>query len=121
MTPLETEQLLKSITQERDLVQKELNDVTTKGPEGGLQPKREEYGEADDQDSYAHEMTDLDRNVAMEQELRTRLNDLDKTIEKIKSGQYGKCENCAQDIQLERLKAVPVAALCMDCARKLDS
>lgn len=121
MTQTELNELLESLTKEKNLLEQELAGVATKGPDGGLQPKRVEYGEPDDQDSYAHEVTDIDRNLAMEQELRTRLEDLQKTIEKIKSGQYGKCENCAQDIKPERLKAVPVAALCMDCARKLNT
>ncbi len=123
MTQAELNKLYESLTKEEALIRKELADVTVKNPsaKGTLQPKRVEYGDPDDEDSYAHEVTDIDLNVAMEKELKTRLDEVVRAKERIKAGQYGKCENCAQDIKPERLKVMPIAALCMDCTRKLKS
>lgn len=37
---------------------------------------------------------------------------------RIKKGTYGKCENCGKPIETERLEAIPIATLCLDCAKK---
>ena len=40
---------------------------------------------------------------------------IDAALEKIKQGEYGDCINCGEDIGVKRLKARPVAELCIDC------
>jgi len=47
--------------------------------------------------------------------LAQRLADIDLALDKIAKGTYGKCENCAKDIPLERLDANPAARICFDC------
>lgn len=37
---------------------------------------------------------------------------------RIDDGSYGTCLKCGDDISMERLKAVPFAALCRDCTQK---
>lgn len=54
-------------------------------------------------------------------ELRTRdresklISKIDKTLHKIKTGEYGYCETCGVEITLERLDARPTADECIDC------
>ena len=36
-------------------------------------------------------------------------------LEKIEAGEYGACMNCGEDIGVARLRARPVAELCIDC------
>ena len=43
----------------------------------------------------------------------TRLN-------KFEQGTYGICDNCGKEISLERLQAIPQAALCIDCKSPQD-
>jgi RNA polymerase-binding transcription factor DksA len=43
---------------------------------------------------------------------------LEKTLQKIRNGDYGICENCGQIIEEQRLKLVPAAELCMNCIPK---
>lgn len=40
------------------------------------------------------------------------------TLSKIKIGTYGKCDNCGNWIEEERLKAMPTANLCLSCSKK---
>ncbi len=40
---------------------------------------------------------------------------IDAALEKIENGEYGECVNCGEDIGAKRLKARPVAELCIDC------
>ena len=54
-------------------------------------------------------------------ELRTRdrerklIRKIDKTLEKIKTGDYGYCEACGVEIGIPRLEARATAELCIDC------
>ncbi len=39
----------------------------------------------------------------------------------IENGKYGICEDCGEDISIERLKARPVTSLCIGCKTKRES
>ena len=43
------------------------------------------------------------------------LHKIDHSLEKIEMGTYGECEECGEEIGFARLKARPVADLCIDC------
>ena len=49
--------------------------------------------------------------------VRSRVRDLERAIEQVASGAYGRCERCAADIGAERLAARPSARTCIGCAR----
>ncbi len=40
---------------------------------------------------------------------------VDQALAKIESGDYGECASCGEEIGAKRLKARPVAELCIDC------
>ena len=46
---------------------------------------------------------------------RQRLLDIDKALERIDDGSYGRCSNCGTDIAEKRLEAVPWTRYCIDC------
>jgi DnaK suppressor protein len=48
------------------------------------------------------------------------LREIEAAIARIESGSYGSCDSCAGGIPLERLEILPMAALCMRCARAHD-
>lgn len=56
------------------------------------------------------------------QTIKNDLLDLSKRIKKslfrIKTGTYGKCEKCHKDIEKARLEAMPTATLCVACSKK---
>ncbi|WP_223424812.1 TraR/DksA family transcriptional regulator [Tateyamaria pelophila] len=41
---------------------------------------------------------------------------IDAALERIETGEYGACAKCGNDISEARLKLLPDAALCKDCA-----
>ena len=57
--------------------------------------------------------------------IRNRESMLIKTIrhslEAIESEKYGICEDCGEDISIERLKARPVTSFCIPCKTKRES
>ena len=44
-----------------------------------------------------------------------------QSLEDIKNGEYGICEDCGEDISIERLKARPVTSFCIRCKTKRES
>ncbi len=40
---------------------------------------------------------------------------INEALARIDEGTYGKCEECGENIAMERLKARPVTTLCIDC------
>jgi DnaK suppressor protein len=44
-----------------------------------------------------------------------------KSLEDIENGDYGICEDCGDDIAIERLKARPVTSFCIRCKTKRES
>ena len=58
------------------------------------------------------------QQITMVEQLRVRREDIQRALEKIGEGTYGKCESCGKEIPAERLEAVPAATLCVDCKQK---
>lgn len=60
---------------------------------------------------------EMDRNflLRMKERERNLLYKIERTLEKIKEGTFGICEECGCDIADKRLEARPVVTLCIDC------
>ena len=56
--------------------------------------------------------------IALLDETRVQLDDLDLALARVGAGTYGRCETCGQDIAIERLVARPSATACITCASR---
>ncbi len=54
---------------------------------------------------------------AIGNETRVSIRIIQNALEKIEDGTYGACERCGEDIGVDRLRAVPEATHCVDCAQ----
>lgn len=54
-------------------------------------------------------------DMTLEENAREALALVEHALERIESGEYGKCKRCGAAIPLDRLKAVPTADLCVTC------
>lgn len=117
MDTQEKEKLLKSLEEEEKTISTELNELARKNPkvEGDFNVPFPNEGET--MDENAREITEFERTKAVVDNLEKRLKDIRVSIQKIKDGVYGQCEKCSVSIAGERLKAMPVAQFCIDCAR----
>jgi DnaK suppressor protein len=52
--------------------------------------------------------------------LQRRLQELDRVDQRLKQGEYGKCEACGAQIPEERLAAKPDTTLCVSCQRQRE-
>jgi RNA polymerase-binding transcription factor DksA len=55
--------------------------------------------------------------VALLEQARRRLADVEAANRSVEAGVYGICETCGRTIAAERLAARPAARTCIDCAR----
>lgn len=56
--------------------------------------------------------------VAVKQTLQGLLEKTKTSLFRLRTGKYGKCENCGNKIEAERLEAMPAATLCLSCSKK---
>jgi len=67
----------------------------------------------------ATETYERELDEGLEEDARGQLRQIEKALERIESGEYGRCEICGKEIPVERLEAVPWTTLCIDDARRL--
>jgi DnaK suppressor protein len=74
-----------------------------------------------DPDDFPDEMDTASTEVTLQFTGRLRereqglLSKIDAALEKIERGVYGECASCGEEIGIARLRARPVAELCIDC------
>jgi DnaK suppressor protein len=66
-------------------------------------------------DNLEHEL-----NYIFEEREREKLQNIDNALARMKEGNYGECEECGDDIEVERLLALPFTRLCLDCKSKQE-
>ncbi len=55
-------------------------------------------------------------NRALAGTLREQLDDVDEALSRLDAGTYGECTRCGNQINAERLEAMPAARHCINCA-----
>lgn len=78
----------------------------------GMGQTREQFPDPTDRASLEGNRNLMLRIRDRERKLITKI---DEALGRIDDGSYGKCEECGQDIGVERLRARPVTTLCIDC------
>jgi len=56
-----------------------------------------------------------ERDLTLSAQALAAVDEIDIALGKIKEGTYGVCEQCHNVIPKERLRALPYAALCVQC------
>ncbi len=65
----------------------------------------------------ATEVAEQAKTLALRGHLESMLKEVDRAIVRAERGTYGICERCRNPISEERLKVMPSATLCIDCAK----
>jgi RNA polymerase-binding transcription factor DksA len=61
-----------------------------------------------------------EKDVTLTRSLQSRLLDVRRALRKLEQGTYGRCDSCGQEINPQRLRAQPHAALCITCQAKME-
>lgn len=65
----------------------------------------------------ATEVEEQTKSLALRQHVEGMLKEIDRAIARAEKGTYGICERCKKPIAEERLKVMPSATLCIECAK----
>ncbi|MBI2676756.1 MAG: TraR/DksA C4-type zinc finger protein [Candidatus Yanofskybacteria bacterium] len=118
MTKDEQQKLLESLRKEEAEILTELATFAKKDPNTEDDFIVPFPNEGTGIDENAREIEEFERLNILKNNLVTRLRDVRATIRKIKEGIYGQCETCSSKIISTRLKVMPIARFCIDCANK---
>jgi DnaK suppressor protein len=60
------------------------------------------------------------KELSIEQNTLDLMRKVDHALIRVKTGDYGICENCGAAIPMERLDVLPYSTLCVECAAKFN-
>ncbi len=63
----------------------------------------------------ADETEEIVNRQGIKKALENRLENINFALDKLKRGEYGKCEKCGAEIDFELLEAAPESKLCREC------
>ena len=69
----------------------------------------------------ANDAADIETEFAKESHLLESVAVIDIALQRIDSGGYGICKDCAEEIPLERLQAFPAATRCLACKQAFEA
>ncbi len=72
--------------------------------------------ESGDEADVAADVIDRTLLTALGTQDANRLQLIENALDRIKQGRYGRCLKCGQEIPEERLRALPYALMCINCA-----
>lgn len=108
-------EMKKCLLAERDKIRGQLETMTEEKNfnKDKIQVKWKDVG-TKEEDS-ATEVADYQDQISLERNLEISLEKIEKAIQSIDKGDYGKCEKCGKEIERARLEAYPEATLCLTC------
>ncbi len=71
--------------------------------------------DAQDFADTATNIYDKELHLDLTEKNKKLLIDIEEALNKIDEGRFGKCDKCAKDISIERLKVIPFSKLCIKC------
>lgn len=98
----------KRLLNRREEIRNHLDRLTGGDAEAGEKP----VGDLVD-DAVMDAEQDSSYTIAQQEARELRL--IDEALDKIEEGTYGICEECGEQIERPRLKALPYAVLCLKC------
>ena len=107
------QELKRALIEKRDQIRGninlELNDL--KQTEGHHLADMEDLASETLDESTAYHIIELEQ---------AELSQIERALQLIEEGDYGKCEECQEPIDVERLRALPFATLCIECKKEAE-
>ncbi|MDF2963415.1 MAG: transcriptional regulator, TraR/DksA family [Paenibacillus sp.] len=95
----------------------EINEQSTAGINESLRSSTNELSAYDNHPAdLGTEVFERGRDLALNETISKQLDEINLSLEKMKTGQYGKCEVCGKAIPFERLEAIPYTSCCVEHA-----
>jgi RNA polymerase-binding protein DksA len=86
---------------------------------GGTQAtERREVAEGQNDNAQLWEVSDVRDDL--DNQASSELNQVNQALARLDAGEYGECTSCGEPIAAARLKALPYATLCIQCAEEAE-
>lgn len=113
MDDREYQQLKQILTNKRDRIHRRLRKIHA--------DRQQKDGPLDkDLEEQAIELENDEVLNQLEPATRQELADVLAALERMEEGRYGKCVDCGDEIATARLKAIPEALRCIECAEEAE-
>lgn len=109
-SPVDLSRFRQLLEEQRTALQTELADLQD---ETANTNQNEGYGIKNHPAEDATELFLRERNLAVSNDLRRELDDVERALQRVAAGTYGICEDCGEPINPERLEARPMAIYCI--------
>jgi YteA family regulatory protein len=107
------------LDEEKERVERQIAGLTDSGLGESLSTSIGEVSAYDNHPAdLGSETFERSKDFALRENARIILSNINRAYRKMDDGTYGTCENCKRDIPLERLEALPYAALCIECKER---
>jgi len=118
---IDTEHFRIELLKERERVQAALANLRDSHP-GSLDEEVDEVAATSDNHMGDVATATLGREIdyTLGENSEQVLGEIDRALQRIEDGTYGKCTACGSEIAAERLEAYPWASLCIDDARRAE-
>lgn len=80
----------------------------------------ESTGQGDEGDQAVSELS-LSMTLRLQERQTQLLQKIDRALSKMEEGTFGLCEQCEEPLNINRLRARPVATLCISCKEEQES
>jgi len=80
--------------------------------------ERQEVAEGQNDNAQLWEVSDIRDDL--DSQAATELDQVNQALARLDAGEYGLCAHCEEPIAEARLKALPYATLCIQCAEEAE-
>ncbi len=112
-----TEKEIKAFEQQLCDWRDELEGAQSESVQAMHETEQTSYPDPTDQASIE---TDRNFELRIKDRERRLIRKIEKTIIRLREGEFGMCESCGGDIAIKRLQARPVTTLCIDCKHEQE-
>jgi RNA polymerase-binding transcription factor DksA len=118
MEKQETTKFKQLLEERKEKIEKELSSIATKDEKmkGDYDTRFPDF-DTQSVDESALKLAAYESTLPIEYALELRLADINKALEKITKGAYGRCEKCNKEINSKRLEIMPEARFCLECQK----
>lgn len=108
------QRLVERMTELYRAVHRDVGDVRARNDMREQEPPRDEVDESQriQQEDLSFSLAEVDARLAQA---------IEGALIRMRRGDYGQCVECGNEIEAERLRAVPWAARCIDCQESMET
>jgi DnaK suppressor protein len=118
LSPSQLDQLVKKLKQDYQALLREVREeLENSGNQHRIDLLNNEPGDSGDE-SLANALADF--NLTILDRHTDGMRDIEAALQRVKSGEYGVCIDCGEDVTFPRLMAYPTAKRCIVCQEQRE-